>query len=574
MSTDRKLVQFFIAEARKHGLGFFVAFLMMPVCAVLAVSGPKVFQLAIDHGIIAGDAHYLTMASFGFLLIIVARTIMVPLQQIFVQTAGIRTLREIRGTIVRHVAHLGKREFEKRPVGVFVSRATSDVEAVGESLATGLMSIVTDVFTVIAVLVAVFTMDVQLGVVTLVLVPIVGAIINFFRLRVRHLYERVRTLNGQLAGQLNEAISMRYEILNFDLAGPTTREFAEVNKDFRETSVKSVSFDAGIYSVIDALSHLTLGVVLLMVARSWYFTDTLSVGQIAMYVLLLQQLFEPFRELGQRFTTIQATLAALNKISDVVSIPRPPDDGKQALAEHDLNVSNVVFSYLPGQPVLRDVSFQVPSGGSLAIVGPTGSGKTTIVRLLTRQYDVDAGQVRIGNVDLRDTPRSSLQGNIVLVPQEPTIFHATVSDNIGLERKGVSREEIESICEEITAHDFIRRLPRGYDTQLETGGTSLSMGQRQLIALARALVSGAQTLIFDESTANIDTQTELMIQRALDFVMAHRTTIVIAHRLSTIRDADNIIVLAEGKIVQQGNHTSLVGQAGLYRDMYELQSLD
>jgi ABC-type multidrug transport system fused ATPase/permease subunit len=498
----------------------------------------------------------------------------VPLQQVFVQTAGIRTLREIRETIVTHIAHLGKRDFEKRPVGVFVSRATSDVEAVGESLTTGLMSIATDVFTVIAVLLTVFTMNVRLGIVTLILVPIVSAVINFFRLRVRHLYDRVRTLNGQLAGQLNETISMRHEVLNFDLVSPISREFAMVNADYRRNAIKSVSFDAGIYSVIDALSHLTIAVVLLMVARSWYFTDALTVGEIAMYVLLLQQLFEPFRELGQRFTTIQATLAALNKINEVVSIPKPPDQGEQVLVDHDLSVSGVSFAYLPGQPVLKNVSFSVPTGGSLAIVGPTGSGKTTIVRLLTRQYDVDEGAICIGNVDLRETPRSALRDNIVLVPQEPTIFRASVRDNIGLEREGVHSEDIVDICKEITAHDFIQRLPRTYDTILETGGTSLSMGQRQLIALARALVSGAQTLIFDESTANIDTQTELMIQHALEFVMSHRTTIVIAHRLSTIRHADKILVLADGAIVQQGNHESLLREQGLYRDMYELQCLE
>jgi ATP-binding cassette subfamily B protein len=573
MSSDRKLMSFFVREARKHGLGFLVAFLLMPICAVLAVSGPKLFQLTIDNGVIAGNASYLTRAAMGFLVVVLLRTILVPLQQVFVQTAGIRTLREIRATIVKHIAHLGKRDFEKRPVGVFVSRATSDVEAVGESLATGLMSIATDVFTVIAVLVTVCAMNARLGIVTLILVPIVGAIINFFRLRVRHLYDRVRTLNGQLAGQLNETISMRHEIMNFDLAGTVTREFADVNADFRKSSIKSVSFDASIYSIIDALSHLTIGVVLLMVARSWYFTDTLSVGAIAMYVLLLQQLFEPFRELGQRFTTIQATLAALSKINDVVSIPLPPDEGTRQVSAHDLVVSNVSFAYVPGQAVLKDVSFQVPTGGSLAIVGPTGSGKTTIVRLLTRQYDVDVGAIQVGDIDLRDTPRTCLRGNTVLVPQEPTIFRASVIDNIGLEREGVSGEQIEGVCKEITADDFIRRLPRGYDTVLETGGASLSMGQRQLIALARALVSGAQTLIFDESTANIDTQTELMIQRALDFVMTQRTTIIIAHRLSTVRHADNIIVLADGRIVQQGSHAALVQEEGLYRDMYELQSL-
>jgi len=574
MATDRQLVAFFIREARRHKWGYLIAFMLMPACSAVVVGGPKLFQLAIDNGILAGNARYLAGIAMALLVIMILQAVLIPLQQILVQSAGIRTLREIRAKIVTQIAHLGRRDFEQRPLGVFISRATSDVEAIGESLSTGLLSILSDMVTIIAVLIAVFSMNSRLGIVTLCIVPVIAVIIDIFRRRVRGFHGRLRTLNGRLAAKLDEIVTMRNEVLNFDLVGPSVRDFGNMNHAYRQTAIRAVSYDATIYSIVEALSHMTVGVVLLMVARNWFFSQTVSVGSLAMYLLLLQQLFLPFRELAQRFTTIQSTFAALKKIDDILAIPLPPDAGTKHPHSNHLAVSKVGFAYEPGNPVLRDVSFEVPACGSLALVGPTGSGKTTVVRLLTRLYDVEEGSISIGGLDLRDIPRDALRGTIALVPQDPMIFRATLAENIGIANPSISRDAIEDICRKITAHEFISRLPAGYETPLESGGTNLSMGQRQLISLARALVSGAQILLFDESTASIDTQTELMIQRALDFVMTQRTTIIIAHRLSTIRHVDHILVLSDGRIVQQGTHSQLLTSGGLYRDMYHLQRTD
>ncbi len=572
MASDRKLTEFFIREARKHRRKYVLAFGLMPLTAIVAVSGPKILQLAIDNGIIANDVHYLTRMSLAFFAVFIARILLEPCVQIVLQSAGIRTLREIRATIVRHVSSLGRNVFERQPLGVFVSRATADVEAIGETLATSLMTIVTDLFAIVAIFLVIAHKNPQLAVLTFILVPIVAGIINWFRIRLRPLHERIRTINGRIAGQLNETISMRFEVANFHLAEGLAQDFEENNRAYRDTSIQSVSYDACTFSVIEGLSHVSVGLVLMLISGSWLLGQTMTVGEVAMYILLLNQLFEPFKQLGQRFTTLQATFAALKKIDDILSIPLPADTGDRSVDGLDLGMQAVTFGYAPDRNVLNDVSLRVPAGGSLAIVGPTGSGKTTIVRLLTRQYEVGAGAITLADTDIREIAREELKQAMVLVPQEPAIFNGSILENIAIDRPNIGLDRVIDVCEKLTAHTFILEMPDGYHTMLETDGTNLSMGQRQLIALARALVSDAQILIFDESTANIDTETERMIQHALDFVMTQKSTIIIAHRLSTIRHVNEIVVIRNGSVDDRGTHDELLARDGLYRKMYALQT--
>jgi ATP-binding cassette, subfamily B, multidrug efflux pump len=573
MRTDRTLTGYFISEARKHRSAYLLAFALMPVVALLAAAAPKVVQLAIDKGMRAGDLAALGKMALIYLGIVVLRILLVPCQIITMQTAGIRTLREMRATVVRHICRLGKAVYDRFPLGVFVARATSDVEAVGETLATSLMSIFTDIFTIIAILAVLIHMNVRLGLVTLLLLPIVAFIINWFRLRLRGFHNRLRTLNGRLSAHLNETVAMRHEILNFHLSSRSIREYREQNGQYRYTAIRAVSYDAGTSAAIEGLSYVSIGLVLLLVSRSWFLSSTISIGEVVMYILYLQQLFQPFKQLGQRFTSIQATYAALNKIHTALLLPLPEDDGTERPANHDLHVQDLHFAYEADAEILKGISLDVAEGSSLAVVGPTGSGKTTLIRLLTRQYEADRGRIALGNTDLASIPREALKQCVVLVPQDPTIFEGTIAENISLGRDDVSRERVMDVCRKITAHDFIQRLPAGYDTPLTSGGKNLSMGQRQLVALARALAADSRILVFDESTANIDTETELLIQEALDFVMTQKTTIIIAHRLSTIRHVDHILVLKNGRIAEQGTHQQLLAQEGLYKKMYALQAL-
>jgi len=330
--------------------------------------------------------------------------------------------------------------------------------------------------------------------------------------------------------------------------------------------------DAATFSIIEGMNYVAIGALILfgVLAGS---SSLMTPGEVVMYIGYINLLFTPFKQLGQRFNVMQASFAALNKIDDVMSMPLPADAGTRAPTAGAVSMDRVTFAYQEGrEPVLRDVSFDIPNASSLAIVGPTGSGKTTIVRLLTRLYDIDDGKVTIGGQDIREVSRDELRKHIVLVPQEPAIFRGSVLDNITLFRPDLDEEGVREVCRNIRADDFISRMAEGYQTELQSEGANISAGQRQLIALARALVSGAEILVFDESTANIDTETERMIQEALAYVMARRTTVLIAHRLSTIRHVDRILVLRQGQIVQSGSHAELVEQEGLYRLMLDLQS--
>ena len=572
MRGDSKLTAFFFQRAARHKRDFVLGFALMPICAGLAVAGPKLLQLVIDEGIQNRDFAYIVWMSVLYLLSIGGLLAAVVGQGILLQTAGLRTLNDIRSTVVRHVSGLGKGLFERRPLGVFVSRATSDVEAIGESLSSGIVSIIQDLVTIIAVFAMIFYQDVDVAVRMLLMLPVLVFVIEIFRRLLRTNHERLRTLNGRMSAQLNEAVVMRHEIKNFDLGGALEDEFEETNVDYRETSVKVISMDAATFSIIEGMNYIAIGALILfgVLAGS---SSLMTPGEVVMYIGYINLLFTPFKQLGQRFNVMQASFAALTKIDDVVSMPLPEDTGVSEPTAGTVAMDRVTFAYREGRkPVLRDVSFEIPDGSSLAIVGPTGSGKTTIVRLLTRLYDVVDGVVTIGNRDIREVSRDELRKHIVLVPQEPAIFRGSVLDNITLFRPELDVAAVREVCRNIRADDFISRMPEGYETELQSEGANISAGQRQLIALARALVSGAEILVFDESTANIDTETERMIQEALAYVMERRTTVLIAHRLSTIRHVDRILVLRQGEIVQSGSHAELVQQEGLYRLMLDLQS--
>ena len=570
MSTDRRLTSFFLEHARLHKTRYIIGFLLMPLVSILAAAGPKLVQVAIDDGIRADDWSVLLRTSLIYFAVVVVGLLVTISQNVILQEAGMNTLRDIRASLVGHISRIGKSTFERYPLGVFVSRATADVEAIGESLTAGLIGIMTDLLTITAIFVVIFHEDAQIGARMLIMLPVLGIVIEFFRRKLRVLHEWIRTLNGRLSAQLNEAATMRREIRNFHLAGSLRRFFAEVNEDYRDTSIRSVSYDAATFSIIDGLNHVTIG-LLFLISVFWIDQSVISPGDVMMYMLYINLLFTPFKQLGQRFNMLQASYAALNKINVIMEHEPPVDEGRGKPADSGVELKEIGFAYGDGPTVLQDVSVRVPPAGSLAIVGPTGSGKTTIARLLVRLYDVKSGCIELGGTPLTEISREELKQHVALIPQEPAIFGGSVRENISLFRDEVPEEEIRKVCRDIMADAFISALPDGYETELEPDGGNISMGQRQLIALARALVSGAGVLIFDESTANIDTETERLIQKALSYVMQHRTTVLIAHRLSTIRDVDRILVLQGGRVVQSGTHTDLLAEDGLYQTLYRLQ---
>lgn len=567
-----KPIPLFLNHARKYKVRFITSFLLMPLTAWLAVKGPSLIQDAIDNGIRKNDLDHLLNTSLFYLIVLFTLAAVQATQNILLQTGGIRTLRDLRKTVVHHISHFGKKDYDAKPLGVHLSRATSDVENIGETFLQGITFIISDSLIIIAVFIYIFSENTTLGFITLILLPIIIFTINWFRIKLRSLYDNIRTLNGKLSAQLNEAFSMLFEINIFNLRESFIKDFEVNNHAYRDQSVKAISLDALIYSLLDGMLYVTIGGVLIFLCFMPSVMEVIKIGFIVAYIQLLQQLFEPIKEMGSRFAVLQSALAALHKISSSLSVPLPEDKGKNEITDRNISIQNINFSYIEGEPVIKDLSMDIPLGHSLAVVGPTGSGKSTLIRLLSRQYDVDSGVINLGYTPIKDITRKSIKENIVLVPQDPAIFHNTIRFNISLNRPEVSEEKMIDICKKIEAHEFICAMPQGYDSMLEETGSNLSTGQRQLIALARALASPAEILIFDEATANIDTKTELQIQRAMDFAMKTKTSIIIAHRLSTIKNAEKIIVLQNGQITDQGNHEELIAKQGLYRSMYELQT--
>lgn len=575
MATDRKLTLFFLRFAAKQKWRFLVSFLAMPIYAYLLAEAPNVMKRAIDEGIVVGDRGATIRFSWLYLGCIAGGAVGLVAQHWYMQSGGIRTLTDLRDAVMRRILGLGKSEFDDRPLGVYVSRSTSDVEAIGETMTAGLTNLIADSLLIVFIFINMIAVDPKLGYATLIVVPIVVLIVDIFRRILRPLYDRIRTLNGTLTAQINEVLAMHGVIRSFHLQRAFKGMYAKTNDEYCDTNIKAVSYDAAVYSLLEGLSFVTIGAVLLYIGiRATDATEALQIGAIVAYIQWLQMLFPPLKQMGARFAILQSALAAMNKLDGIMQLPLPADQGQREPSILDLTVENLHFSYTPGVAILKGLDLSVPAGNSLAIVGPTGSGKSTLIRLLIRQFDLgpNDGAIRLGGVELRDMPRQTLRGHVVLIPQEPSIFEETIRYNISLDRPEVTDERVVSICEKIRAHDFIQRLPSGYDTVVAGEGANLSMGQRQLIAMARALATDAQILIFDEATANIDTETERLIQQALDYVMREKTTIVTAHRLSTIRDADHIVVLNHGEILEQGTHEALMQEAGLYRRMYELQS--
>lgn len=574
MSKPITAVPLFLKYAKTYKFRFLTSLCLMPITAWLAVKGPALIQDAIDNGIKNLDTEYVLHISYIYLAVLVSASVLQAIQNILLQKSGIRTLRDLRQGVVHHICHIGKKDYDSKPLGVHLSRATSDVENIGETFLQGITYILSDSLTIIAVFIYIFSENITLGFITLILLPIIIFTINWFRIKLRVLYDNIRTLNGKLSAQLNEAFSMLYEIYNFNLQKAHVEDFQKNNNKYRTESVKAISLDALVYSLLDGMLIVTIGMILLTLSLVPSITETVSVGLLVAYIALLQQLFEPVKEMGARFAVLQSALAALNKISNTLNTELPEDKGTRSISKHDIAIKDLTFAYKDGETVLKKLNLNIPKGNSLAVVGPTGSGKSTLVRLLTRQFDIKEGEIYFGDDSIKDLTRETLKEHIVMVPQDPAIFHESIKFNITLDRPDITDEKMKDICKKINIHEFIEQMGNGYDSQLEEGGSNLSTGQRQLIALARALASSAEILIFDEATANIDTETEQLIQNAMDFAMTQKTSILIAHRLSTIKHADNIIVLQNGNIAESGSHDELIEQDGIYKKMYELQKTE
>ena len=569
-TTARRL----ISELRPYGGQLALGLFLVVVGALSQAGGPYLIGRAIDRYILRGDVPGLLWTMLILLGVYVAGTLATLGQIRQVGGVGQRVLASLRERIFDRLLRLPLRYFDRRPVGDLMSRVTNDVDTLNQLLSQGFTQLLGSFFSLIGIVVAMLLLDWRLALVCFTIIPVMLLVNVYFARRARRAFRTTRETVGDVTAGLQEEITGVREAQAFNRTEANIARFRERNAANRTANVQAVAITSAFAPAIDVLSTLATAVV---IGYGGYLvvTGTLSVGLLAAFLIYVQQFFRPIQLASQVYTQAQAALAGGERIYNILDEdPEPPDPpGMPSLGtiEGRIEFEGVTFGYEPGRPVIHDVSFEIEPGQTVALVGPTGAGKTTIANLVPRFYDATGGSVRVDGRDVREVKRESLREGIATVLQEPFLFSGTVAENIGYGRQDAMREEVEAAARVASAHDFVSELPDGYDTVLGEGGGNLSQGQRQLLSFARAVLANPRILILDEATSNIDTRTEALIQRALGTLLEGRTSIVIAHRLSTIRTADLILVVADGRIAERGTHAELLEKGGLYADLYRRQ---
>jgi ATP-binding cassette subfamily B protein len=536
-----------------------------------ALAPPFLSKYALDYGIQQHDLTALSWIVAIFLLAGLANWGMSYLQTYLTGWVGERILADLRNKLFGHLQHLSLGFFERNRAGVIISRLTNDVEALDQLVTDGVTSLVQNTLTLVGTAILLFILDWRLALATLAVIPLMSVATVIFRVRSTRAYRAVRERLGLLTATLAEDIAGMRMVQAFTREDQNIENFRTVAERYRESNMQTVVLNGWYFPFVDLLSSIALAVVL-GYGGHLYFQGSLTLGTLFAFMLYVQNFFDPVQQLSQLYNTFLSATAALDKIMDVLDEDPTVLDAPKAIelpeVQGRVDFEDVRFSYGTGPEVLHGLTLDVLPGTTVALVGHTGAGKSTIAKLLARFYDPTAGRITIDGYDLRDVTQSSLRRQLGIVPQEGFLFAGTVTENIAFGRPDASPEDVVSAAQAVGAHEFIMRLEDGYETQLQERGTRLSLGQRQLVALARALLADPRILILDEATSSVDIGTERKIEQALRLLLAGRTAFIIAHRLSTIRDADLIVVLEHGQIVELGSHDELMERRGLYTSLY------
>jgi len=535
---------------------------------------PFLFSLAIDRFIADLDFRGLALLSVAYVAVSVVTFAADFSQRYLINWLGGKMEYDMRTDMFRHLQRLSLRYYAQREVGRIVSRVTNDVDKISEMITSGVTSVIADLVTLCGIIAIMLWMNARLSLITFTVIPMIVAFMLIWGRRVRTVYRQTRRTIASVSAKIEESVSGMREIQSFSQETASRHEFEQANVSNMEANVEAGRIMSAFWPAVSIFGAIG-NCLVLWFGGTAVMKGTLTVGVLFAFMSYLNRFFWPIQDLSLFWNNVQSAMAAAERVFDILDteleIEEKHDALKLPLIKGEIAYEHMTFGYDPEQPVLQDIDIIIKPNTTIALVGPTGAGKTTMINLLYRFYDPQKGRITVDGHDLTEVDLKSLRSQMAIVLQDPFLFSGTVKENISYGNPEASDDEIMAVAKSVGAHEFIEALPEGYETDVRERGGRLSMGQRQLVSLARALMANPRILIMDEATSSIDAYTELIIKQALEKVLRDRTSIVIAHRLSTVRNADLIVVLDEGKIVEMGKHNELIGREGLYSKLYEMQ---
>jgi ATP-binding cassette subfamily B protein len=571
---DWELLKRVVRQARPYRVLFYFCLALAILLAPLNVLRPYLINIMVDDYILKSDLEGLSRMAMLFILVVLVTVVARYFFTYQVNVLGQSVIKDLRIKVFSHLTSLKLTYFDKTPIGTSTTRTINDIETINRIFTQGVITIIADLFSMIVIIFVMFITSWKLTVICLLTMPLMIIATYIFKEKVKVAFQKVRNQISTMNAFLNERITGMRIVQIFNKEKQEIEKFDKINSKYKQANLDSIFYYAVFYPVVEIISALSLALMIWWGAGA-YIQDQVSFGALVAFQVYLSMLFRPLRMLADSFNTLQMGLVAAERVFKVIDTnSKISDVGSIAVENFDGEVEfdNVRFSYDDETDVLKDLSFKIPKNNTLAIVGSTGSGKSTIINTLNRFYEIKGGSIKIDGIDVREYRLDSLRNRMATVLQDVFLFGGTLFDNITLRDPSISREKVIQASKLIGAHEFFVNMPGAYDFKVLERGNNMSMGQRQLISFVRALVFDPDILILDEATSSIDTETEAIIQNAIEKLIVNRTSIVIAHRLSTIRNADKIMVLNKGEILEYGSHDDLIElEDGHYKNMHDLQ---